>query len=503
MPDDPLFEGLDAPRAMPEALRARIEGALLGAATMPAEVRTRVEGALALEGIDAPRALSEALRARIEGALGARPRAEPWRRWVAAAAAIVLFAAGGLAVVRRPAGTPPRGGLAAPAVPNAEDTLPPPALSLRAEARPPALPAAGFSALASVDQVAGSDLGPAPPYAFGGDDAPVPPPQAIAEPGGDPVAAPQPPPAPAPPPLRVRVALGDADVRAGFVAYTRLLNERGGVRHRDVRLVEEGAAIATVNLGRTPLGTTPNAGPLFEGPASPERLLRDRVFGFSSAPERQAHLVADAVFPSQATGARALVYHAGGGVWSDEVPAALETVLRARGVAVLRVEVMEGAPALYLPADAVFLSMPRGRAAAWLAARPEGYAPARGIAGVWSLADTSLPLPDGTRVVSPYALAADEAEVDDLLRRSGRPMSASLVHGWVTAKSLAVALWLSGADSSRATERAVAELDRYANGFAPPYKVREGTNSRTPEGLVYEVRRGALVAVSGFLRDPF
>src|SRR5205823_7201248 len=138
------------------------------------------------------------------------------------------------------------------------------------------------------------------------------------------------------------------------------------------------------------------------------------------APARQAHLVADAVFPSMSPGAVAIIYHASEGVLADAVPQAIEEVLRARGVAPISMTYQRGSTPLP-PADAAFLSLSPPDSEAWLAdARSAGYRPTRGVAGVYPLLDDGLvsAMPAGTRLVSPYRLPHG-AEADALRAHSG------------------------------------------------------------------------------------
>ncbi|HVL33556.1 MAG TPA: hypothetical protein VM600_08255, partial [Actinomycetota bacterium] len=59
------------------------------------------------------------------------------------------------------------------------------------------------------------------------------------------------------------------------------------------------------------------------------------------------------------------------------------------------------------------------------------------------------------------------------------------------------------ADEREEIARAVRSLHGYASGFAPPFALRAKTNSRTPEGILYEVNAGSFVARGGFRRDTF
>jgi hypothetical protein len=157
-------------------------------------------------------------------------------------------------------------------------------------------------------------------------------------------------------------------------------------------------------------------------------------------------------------------------------------------------------------ADAAIVLLDRPSTAAWIQmARSQGFAPTRGMVGVFGMAgDDLVPLLDPLdRALSPYGLPPTESAEGSALRSgSGRPVSATSLHGWVTAKSLAVALWQSGADEGSEVQRALTALTGYNHGFAPPYEVRPGTNARTPEAIVMGRDGNRLVARSAFRRDP-
>ena len=237
-------------------------------------------------------------------------------------------------------------------------------------------------------------------------------------------------PAPAGPALRVGIITGDAAQEAGFRAYVNRLNQAGGIRGHAIELVpvSSGApapnTIATVNLGSQPVagpGGAPGwvAGPLLETLTATEDLLtaNGAVFSFASAPERQGHLAADALFPSSAAaGTKAVIYvPAGAGPLRDAVPAAIKAVLKQRNVANVQVVTYDAAAGKPLTAaDAAFVSLDPAAARAWVAqAKAEGYRPPAGVAGIYSLADDALAadLPEGARVVSPYVVpAGDEGQ---------------------------------------------------------------------------------------------
>jgi hypothetical protein len=261
-----------------------------------------------------------------------------------------------------------------------------------------------------------------------------------------------------------------------------------------------GPFVATVNLSSQPLngsGTTP----LLETMSAQEPALRGRVFGFSTPPERQAHLIADALFPAPAPGTTAVIY-TGSGVFADVVPAAIEHVLNARGVTPVRVPFDPAHPQVQVPAEAAFLSMDNAGARSWLRQFDAGAYP-RGVGGIYPILDAGalndMPA-SGVRLIAPYALPPEGEEAAALRNGTHMPMSASLIHGWVTAKSLALAIWLSDATTADAVTRALDRLDGYASGFMPPLETRPGTNARTPEGVLYEVRNGAFRTSDGTWR---
>jgi ABC-type branched-subunit amino acid transport system substrate-binding protein len=313
---------------------------------------------------------------------------------------------------------------------------------------------------------------------------------------------------------------GDTAQEDGFKAYVALLNREGGVRGRPLEAVRVGpgaadpSTLVTVNLSPRPLAT-PGGPPGWAGGALLETLTATedllpaggRVFSFASVPERQAHLAVDAVFPNAAPGARAVVYAATDGPYAGKVADAFRQVLAGKGVTVTTVVYDPAKPPTLLPTateDAAFVSLDPPAAAAFARqAKESGYRPARGIAGVASLFDPAVlgDLPEGTRVVSPYVVPGG-AEGDAIRSGAGGTSSATL-HGWATAKVLAVALWRSGAHTAEATLTALEGMAGYDSGLAPPYETRPQTRSRTPEGVVFEVRKGAFVAQGAFRRDPY
>jgi hypothetical protein len=326
-------------------------------------------------------------------------------------------------------------------------------------------------------------------------------------------------PAPAGSRLRVGIIPGDAAQEAGFRAYINRLNQSGGVSGHGIDLVTVGPGapaadtMATVNLAPQPVagpGGAPGwaTGPLLETLTATADLLpgNGSVFSFASPPERQGHLAADALFPAEApAGTKAVIYvPAAPGPLRDAVPAAMRAVLEPRHVTVLVVTYDPAAHKPLTSADAAFVSLDPAAAKAWVAqAKADGYHPAAGVAGIYSLADEALAadLPEGARVVSPYVVpAGDEGQA---IRSEGHGTSATVLHGWATAKSLAAALWRTGADTPAEVQAALEGLRGWSSGLAPPYETRPGSRSRTPEGVVFAVQSQAFVAQGGFRRDPY
>ncbi|MGH9021634.1 MAG: hypothetical protein ACRDV9_00785, partial [Acidimicrobiia bacterium] len=321
-------------------------------------------------------------------------------------------------------------------------------------------------------------------------------------------------------PIRIGLVIGDDHEEAGLRAYVETLNSSGGIRGRPIELVATSAGspaagtLATVNASGLALAGGDGApgwttGPFLETLTTPEEALARRagdaeraVFSFASPLERQARLVAEAVFPNASPGATAVVYREVAGPFADRVPSAIAEVLSARGVQVTMVTYDPARPPLLRDADAAFLSLGTGTADSWLSqARQLGHSPKRGIAGIASLFDPGLlaKLPDGARVLSPYVLPSGQ-EGSVIASRAGTT-SARALHGWTTAKALAIAFWRSGADTPVELSAALEELAGHDLGTAPPYETRGGTRSRTPDGILFEVRSGAFVAQGEFRRD--
>jgi hypothetical protein len=502
---DPIEERLrriGGPRPLPPALRDRLETSMLA------------------EGEATPRPLPLPLRRKLERALTRPRRRAAAVRGLSIAASVILIAAATVAVVQRGDRGETGGNFAAPPVPATSiqprgETLGRPAPGAveapsegKAVGGAPGGPAAGGGA---VPAGPGSQ-GPPPPFASSGSRSPgfaAPPAPAAAAPGSrtdttSEKAA-----------FRVGIVRGDEAQEAGFRAYIDLLNRSGGVGGKTLSLIATsashpaGGTIATVNLSAAAIATANGVpswtrGPLLETLAVPEEVLRGSVYDFASAPERQAHLAADLAFPSASPSARAAIYYARTGIFSSRIPNALEEVLRARGVTPVRVLYDPSTPTALVPADAVFVSLPPADARSWVTfAKAQRYSAPRGIFGVYSLYDDELArdLPANARVLSPYRPpSGDEGRA--LRDGSRRALSTSVIHGWATAKTLAVALWRSGADTPAELRAALDGLSGYDNGLMPPYQVRSGTHSRTPEALVLKPADGRFAPASGFRRDP-
>jgi nucleotide-binding universal stress UspA family protein len=334
-----------------------------------------------------------------------------------------------------------------------------------------------------------------PPFAFG-----YPLPGALLAPDLAPDSTPTTAPPPGPP-FRVALITGDDVEQAGFTAYLNRLNRAGGAGGRRFQLVgADQHPDAIVNLSGTPLAQQPEQ-PALDALLAPESSLHDTVFGFAGVPERQGHLIAAAVYPQPVTASStAVVYQEPSGVLGREVPAAIAAVLNKQGVTVVPVTVEPGRPIVPVPADAAFLSLTADDAKAVIAAYPQ--APAKGFNGIVTLADPSVAaaLPAGVRLISPYAFP-DNAESAALAHDTGKPLSARLVHGWVAAKTLAVAVWRDDPRTPAALRAALERMAGYSNGFAPAYEFHAGTHSVAPEGVLFTTDGRGLVQQGDFRTD--
>jgi hypothetical protein len=545
-------ESLDAPRPLPEPLRARLESALLAeAAATPSEAapvtplaeRRRRKVVAAWSSVAAVLLLVVAVaglagRGGNSGSGSLEAAGGPTSTTLEKPAPLPS-GAGDSSDVTSPAPT-------APVSPTTRATRPRPSPSTTAPKTPgaggdqggpaptsPTVPASpepsgGAPASAATDQGTPPPFYNSPPPGEGAAPAMTSGPPAAASPSGGSGSQDAAPsnqtqksatPAPAGSRLRVGIIPGDAAQEAGFRAYINRLNQSGGVSGHGIDLVTVGAGapaantIATVNLSSQPVagpGGAPGwaTGPLLETLTATADLLpgNGAVFSFASPPERQGHLAADALFPAEASaGTHAVIYvPVAAGPFRDAVPAAIEAVLKLRKVTVQVVTYDPAAHKPLTPADAAFVSLDPADAKAWVAqAKAEGYRPAAGVAGIYSLADEALlpDLPEGTRVVSPYVVpGGDEGQA---IRSEGRGTSAPVLHGWATAKSLAAALWRTGADTPAEVQTALEGLTGWSSGLAPPYETRSGTRSRTPEGVVFQEQSGAFIARGGFRRDPY
>jgi ABC-type branched-subunit amino acid transport system substrate-binding protein len=460
-----LLTELDGPRPLPPALYERIEQALLDH-----EHGAPVDVAL-LGALDAPRPLPLQTRARIERALmrqsPARQAAVHLRRPRAAlAAATAVAVLAGIFIVAR---APDR---RAPSTPRAPE----------AAAASPAVEAPGGRAPLVTP---GSSAAPAP----------RPKPRVGTGPGRQLAAG----------PLRVAVTGGDAAQEAGFRGYVTMLNAAGGVHGRRIEITAPSAdAVVTVNLAVSPLASPPD-GAVLETMAATQDVLTGRVFSFASPPERQAHLLASAVFPQSTPSGLAVVYRAAAGLFGDRVPRALREVLDARGVRVIEVVYEPGDVVPLVPASAVFLSLDQRGTLAFLDyADANGYRTPGVVACVFPMLDLAVvtKLAEGYLVLSPYSLGSPDDQ-RAIAHASGRPVSSATIHGWVTANALATALSRARADTPAGVLDAIRGLAGFDSGFAPAYQTRAGTNARTPEGILYEVRQGKFAARAGFQTDPF
>jgi hypothetical protein len=503
--ENPL-RGIDSPRQLPAEVRARLEAELSASAV-----------AVLPDGLDRPRPIPPAARQRIETAVtayaleagegvaqSAAPRRRTWyrssasRQWIplAAAAVLLVVAVAGALTMSRPAGDSLLSG------PDfLEDS--PTAKDMRlgeSATTPPggAGPAPPFSAGAAPSPTASALE--AAPSGSATDSAAAP--ESDAFDGGGRTSAQA-----ATSAIRVGLSGPDNAVAAGFRAYMNTVNAQGGVGgSRRVETVNPSTdgILATVSTSLAGPLDPRSSGPRLEGPAASESRLRGDTFAFSSAPERLGHLLADALYPQARPGARVALF-TGTGVFDEVVPAAFEAALREKGIVANRVSTRDGRPGQWPEAEIAVLAMGGEDARRWLsAAAAESYKPARGVAGLWGVADPGFAkeLPEGSTVITSYATPRpDEARA--MSDAAGGPPSFAFVHGWATAKALALALWQSGAATPEELTRALAAFPADdLGGLIAPYRVRAGTNSRTPEGLVLQVRGGTFVAQGGFRADP-
>jgi hypothetical protein len=550
-------ESLDAPRPLPEAVRARLESALLAEAVVTsaeaAEVVTSLDGRRSRKVVAAWSAIAAVLL-MVVAVAGLVSRGHSGSQSLQAAGGSTTTTAGTPASVPSDAGvssesTAPATTGPTTATPRAtRPGRPTPSTTGRPIGAPtattgpgspgsvaPATPTTPPGPGASQPAPAATDPGPAPPFynsgSTNGDASQAPAmssqpasPSPAAPNNGSQGAAPQTQKSATPPsagPLRVGIITGDAAQEAGFRAYVDRLNQSGGVRGHSIDLVPispgspAANTIASVNLGAQPVAGPGGApawatGPLLETLTATENLLTGNgaVFSFASPPERQGHLAADALFPSAVTDptTTAVIYAAPSGPLSDAVPQAMTTVLEARHV---KVKVVTYDPAqkkttLAAGADAALLSLDPEAAKAWVAqAKAAHYGPAKGVAGIYSLADDTLApdLPAGARVISPYVVpGGDEGQA---IRSGAGGTSASVLHGWAGAKALAAAIWRTGADTPPELQSALEGLAGWSSGLAPAYETRPGTRARTPEGVLFQVQSGAFVPQGAFRRDPY
>lgn len=521
------LEDLDAPRPIPAALRNRLEAGLLDAVLTEA-----------LAGADAPRPLPDALRDRLEGALlaGDGPRIMPsslrgrlehslragvqgtrvWTRPVAIAAAVLLVLGSAALITRnnsnqrRPlvAGPPlastTTAGSAASEF-NAQQGVGGAAVQVPGAPTGDAARSATAGAGASSGRKAAAATGsayPPPPFAY----AATPAASSALSPsasGGSGATTSTSPPVQAT--LRIGIVGGDSLEEKAFRGYVTALNQNGGAGGHRFEVVGAGTSgtVATVNLSAAPV-SPPSGRALIEALSAPESELQGDVFDAASVAERQAHIAAASAFPESAPGARAVIFVNGAEPFATRVPGAIETVLRARGVASVRVDYDPSMASVLPDVDAAFLSMDTAAAGSWLRAAGAGYAPPRGTWGVYSLADESLlgAMKASVRVVSPFSFPGDD-EASAIRNATGAPLSSRSIHGWLSAKLLAVAVWKENANSAQTVATALSHLRGYEDGFAPPYEERAGTHSRLPEGIVLRPNGASFAADAGFVRDTF
>ena len=501
------FAGLDGPRQLPDDVRARLETMLLdGPRELPVDVRHRLEHNLTA----AVPAATPTTRWQRIGA----------NRWVvpAGVAAAVAMLVGSVAVLADRSAPKRSDAVAALATTTTSAVAPASSVvePLESSSSFSAGATAGSASSGSAPQAqrsATAGQGTPPPFAVrgtpapsGSSPAPASAPSAAAERdaefsgGAAPSAN-----AATGAPIPIGLVGTDAAEEGGVRAYVDLLNRTGGINGRPIVL--GGASADSFSAIRLGVG-----GPVDGVPTLLSLQTSDRpcqvadAFCLAGPLDRQAHLLADAVFPSVAQGASAAIYVAASGPFADVVPEAIERVLRERGVRSLRFVHRVGDSVTPGPVDAVFVSLPTAESRSLFATaeRAGGFRSARGVAAFSTAHDRSVAsMPDGTRLVVPWFEPSGD-ERSALESVVGAAPSMATIHGWAEAKHLAYALWKSGASDRNQTRTALVQLDGYDSGLAPAmaHRVGRSSKSRTPEGRIEEVRAGAFVGVTEFRRDP-
>lgn len=505
--DDRLAH-LDGPRPLPRALRARLEA--------------RLAGDTPLAGIDRPRPLPAELRSALEhelvapaGELRSAPAAAAGaagpRGLPALAIAAVLLLLIGLAAVTRvdrssgvdrqdvATGGIGRGARTNPrslegATGSANTATGSQATTSDGEGRAPTSSGGSGAGRAATEETAGG----------AGTDAAVAPSFKLASKSAT-----------------VAVTRDDVRAYAGFLAYIDAVNAAGEYHIATTEVRPDGRqdpAHLTVNLSpwmlTGPDGPDPSiVTPLLETLAVTEDSLGEGVYSFAPPLERVAHLAADELFPEDAPGSSAVIYHSATNAedYRDPAIAAIEEALMARRVAVVRAP-WSGNPAQLVPADAAFLVLSADAAGEWLrAAEAAGHRPARGVAGLDTLLDEGLipDIGDHVSVLSPYALPDEESA--QLIRtkisalsagEEPAQLSAAAIHGWVTAHGVVEMLRRIVSGEARDFAEAIDELPGWDSGLFPAYEVRPGTHARTPEATVFRVDGAGFISDGTFRRDP-
>jgi len=212
----------------------------------------------------------------------------------------------------------------------------------------------------------------------------------------------------------------------------------------------------------------------------------------ASAPERQATVAVAHALKGAPSDIRAAVYVGTDAPWSTTVADAVERALDERGVSHVRVLFAASAPA-FVPADVAFLSLDAASVRTWVGDAPG--APRLGTWGVGSAWDEGIARQGvrvGLRAASPYA-SLDRNEQEVLERQVGTraTVNAAVVHGWVTAAALDHLLSRNGGTKLTATD--LDALAGWSSGWAPPYEVRRGTRSRTPDAIELVATRDGFV----------
>ena len=262
--------------------------------------------------------------------------------------------------------------------------------------------------------------------------------------------------------------------------------------------------------GRARRGPGWATGPLLETLTATERPARPAngaVFSFASPPERQGHLAADALFPSDAAaGTTAVIYARPAGPLRDVVPAGHQGGPRGAGRNVHGRHLRPGRPARRSPPPTPpsSASTPPPPGPGWPRPRRAGYRPAGASAGIYTLADDALAprpargCPGGLALRRP---GRRRGPGHPLGRRPGRRPPSSTA-------GPPPSRWRRPSGGRAPTppaevQTALEGLAGWSSGLAPPYETRPGTRPAPRKASSSGCSPGPSSAQGGFRRDPY